>query len=189
MESDPVGRVKGVSDLIDFAVRHEAFADAIRLEDYPLRVVHNDTKLNNVLLHKTTGRGICVVDLDTVMPGCALHDFGDLVRTAANAAVEDEPDLEKVKFLPERFKVLVEGYLAGCQGMLETKELKKLSEAPIVISFELGIRFLTDYLEGDFYFKTFRPSHNLDRTRSQFALISSMLAMKNEMDQIVNSRI
>ena len=125
VESDPVGRVKGVSDLIDFAVRHEAFADAIRLEDYPLRVVHNDTKLNNVLLHKTTGRGICVVDLDTVMPGCALHDFGDLVRTAANAAVEDEPDLEKSEIFGE-VEVLVEGYLAGCcQGIARNQRVEK----------------------------------------------------------------
>ena len=151
-------------------------------------MVHNDTKLNNVLLHKSSGEGMCVVDLDTVMPGCALHDFGDLVRTAACSALEDEVDLDKVRFQPEVFGAIVEGYLESAGDMLEPSEIDHLALAPQVITYELGLRFLADYLDGDLYFKVKRPGHNLDRTRAQFKLLSSMEEHFGEMEEIVKSR-
>ncbi|MGY8713547.1 MAG: phosphotransferase, partial [Verrucomicrobiia bacterium] len=151
---------------------NESLADAIQGGDFPLRVVHNDTKLNNILLHKTSGQGMCVVDLDTVMSGCVLHDFGDLVRTAACSALEDEPDLDKVFFLPEIFEAIVKGYHCSTGEMLESCEIENLALAPKVITYELGLRFLADYLEGDVYFKVKRPGHNVDRVRAQFKLLS-----------------
>jgi len=188
VKEDPVNRLSTVHALVDSFSQYKHLADAINRPDFPSRVVHNDTKLNNVLLHKDTGKAICVVDLDTVMPGCALDDFGDLVRTAANAASEDEPNLSKVKFLPSRFQSIVEGYLNGCEGMLTEREIKSLPIAPIVITYELALRFLTDYLEGDKYFKIHYQGHNLDRAKSQFALMQSMLASSAEMEDTVLSR-
>jgi len=189
VEKDNVNRVGEVEDLIKFASEREKLSDIIKAENFPLRVVHNDTKLNNVLLHKTTGRGMCVVDLDTVMPGCVLHDFGDLVRTAASSALEDEVNLEKVNFLPEIFSAIVQGYMESAGQMLEQVELDHMALAPQVITYELGLRFLTDYLEGDQYFKVKRPGHNLDRTRAQFKLLVSMEEQFNDMKRIVESFI
>jgi hypothetical protein len=186
---DAFDRVKEVHDLVNFIRGNEALSDVIIAEEFPVRVVHNDTKLNNVLLHKSTGQGMCVVDLDTVMPGCVLHDFGDLVRTAASSAREDEPDLKKIRFLMNRFESILEGYLEGTGGMLEKKELDGLAIAPLVITFELGIRFLTDYLEGDSYFKISFPDHNLVRARAQIALLSSMQKVFQEMKDLVNKGI
>jgi Ser/Thr protein kinase RdoA (MazF antagonist) len=185
VEKDQIGRSAEVRDLIDFALRREELSDRIKGENFPVRVVHNDTKLNNVLLHKTSGEGMCVVDLDTVMPGCALHDFGDLVRTAACSAFEDEVDLEKVKFQPEVFGAIVEGYLETAGSMLEQSEIDHLAMAPQVITYELGLRFLADYLDGDLYFKVKHPGHNIDRTRAQFKLLSSMEDHVGEMEEIV----
>ena len=185
---DSLNRVCEVKELVEFALSNEALADAIHPNDFPTRVVHNDTKLNNVLLHKTTGKGICVVDLDTVMPGCALHDFGDLVRTASSSALEDEPDEKKIHFLPNRFNAIVDGYISGTGDMLNEDEIEALPIAPIVITYELGIRFLTDYLEGDVYFKIKHHDHNKDRVRAQFALVQSMLRSFEEMKRIVFSK-
>jgi hypothetical protein len=185
VEKDQAGRSSGVCDLVEFALGREDLSDKIKGENFPVRVVHNDTKLNNVLLHKTSGEGMCVVDLDTVMPGCALHDFGDLVRTAACSALEDEVDLEKVSFLPAVFGAIVEGYLESAGDMLEQGEIDHLALAPQVITYELGLRFLADYLEGDLYFKIKRPGHNLDRARAQFKLLSSMEDHFGEMEEIV----
>ena len=161
-----------MGDLVAFAKQREVFAEKIRLKDFPSGWFI-DTKLNNVLLHKDTGQGMCVVDLDTVMPGCVLHDFGDLVRTAACSSLEDETDLSKVRFLPSVFEAIAQGYLEAAGDMLSDKEIEFLPLAPSVITYELGLRFLTDYLEGDRYFKTRWPGHNLDRTR-QFKLLSSL---------------
>ena len=136
-------------------------------------------------MHKSSGEGMCVVDLDTVMPGCALHDFGDLVRTAACSALEDEVDLDKVHFLPEVFGSIVQGYLESAGDMLERSEIEYLALAPQVITYELGLRFLADYLDGDLYFKIKRPGHNLDRARAQFKLLSSMEEHFGEMEDIV----
>ena len=185
VDKDQANRVNEVTDLVDFAFSREELSDRIKGENFPVRVVHNDTKLNNVLLHKTSGEGMCVVDLDTVMPGCALHDFGDLVRTAACSALEDEVDLDKVRFQPEVFGAIVEGYLESAGDMLEPSEIDYLAIAPQVITYELGLRFLADYLDGDLYFKVKRPGHNLDRTRAQFKLLSSLEEHFGEMNKIV----
>lgn len=185
VDKDQANRVNEVTDLVDFAFSREELSDRIKGENFPVRVVHNDTKLNNVLLHKSSGEGMCVVDLDTVMPGCALHDFGDLVRTAACSALEDEVDLDKVRFQPEVFGAIVEGYLESAGDMLEPSEIDHLAIAPQVITYELGLRFLADYLDGDLYFKVKRPEHNLDRTRAQFKLLSSLEEHFGEMNKIV----
>ena len=182
---DPFGRTNEVRDLITFAIARESLADAINEEKFPVRIVHNDTKLNNVLLDKKTGEGICVVDLDTVMPGCALHDFGDLVRTAACSAQEDEPDVNRVQFLPEIFEALVEGYLDATNCFLSPLEVDHLAIAPQVLTYELALRFLADYLQGDVYFKVKRPGHNLQRARAQFRLLASMEEHSTEMESIV----
>ena len=174
VKKNVANRAEDVGDLIEFAKERESLADAIKVEDLPTRVVHNDTKLNNVLLDKQSGKGLCVVDLDTVMPGCALHDFGDLVRTAACSSAEDERNLNLVRFLPEIFEAITEGYLKAARKFLEPTEIAGLPIAPKVITYELGLRFLTDYLEGDVYFKVKREGHNLDRTRAQFHLLASM---------------
>jgi len=185
VDKDQANRVNEVTDLVEFAFGREDLSDKIKGENFPVRVVHNDTKLNNVLLHKTSGEGMCVVDLDTVMPGCALHDFGDLVRTAACSALEDEVDLDKVRFQPEVFGAIVEGYLESAGDMLEPSEIEHLALAPQVITYELGLRFLADYLDGDLYFKVKRPGHNLDRAKAQFKLLSSMEEHFGEMKEIV----
>ena len=182
---DSLGRINGVRDLVSFAMARESLADAIETSRFPIRIVHNDTKLNNVLLDKNTGEGLCVIDLDTVMPGCALHDFGDLVRTTACSSAEDEPDLEKVRFLPNTFEAIVEGYLETAGDLLDPIEVEHLPVAPQVITYELGLRFLADYLEGDVYFKVNHQNHNIQRTRAQFHLLASMEDHGEEMRAIV----
>jgi Ser/Thr protein kinase RdoA (MazF antagonist) len=137
-------------------------------------VAHNDTKLNNVLLDDVTGEGVCVIDLDTVMPGLFLHDFGDLVRTAATSAAEDEPDVSKVEVDPALFAALARGACEGLDGRLTAFERESLALAGRVITFECGSRFLADHLLGDRYFKVHRQGHNLDRARAQLALLQSM---------------
>ena len=185
VRANACNRAEGVGDLVEFARQRESLADAIRVEDFPTRVVHNDTKLNNVLLDKKSGKGLCVVDLDTVMPGCVLHDFGDLVRTAACSSAEDEKNLALVRFLPDIFEAIAEGYLNAAREFLEPSEIAGLPLAPKVITFELGIRFLTDYLEGDAYFKVKREGHNLDRTRAQFRLLASMEEHEEDIRAII----
>ena len=186
VDQDACGRAAEVADLITFAKENEHLAELIRYSDFPTRTVHNDTKLNNVLLHKETGKGICVVDLDTVMPGCALHDFADLVRTAASSSEEDEADVSKIHFLPERFSALVDGYLAGVRDMLEPSEIERLAVSPQVITYELSLRFLTDYLQGDTYFKVKRAGHNFERARAQFQLLRSMQEHAKVMEDTVS---
>lgn len=185
VKENQMQRVDQVSDLIDFALSRENLAKIISGDDFPTRTVHNDTKLNNVLLHKTSGEGMCVVDLDTVMPGCVLHDFGDLVRTAASSGLEDEQDLDKVYFLPSTFEAITKGYLDTAGDMLNANELEHLAVAPLVITYELGLRFLEDFLKGDQYFKIKHPEHNIDRVRAQFKLLTSMEENLQEMKKIV----
>jgi Ser/Thr protein kinase RdoA (MazF antagonist) len=187
VDANPCQRASDAADLISFAKENEHLATLIRYTDFPTRTVHNDTKLNNVLLHETTGAGICVVDLDTVMPGCVLHDFGDLVRTAACSSEEDEPDISKIYFLPDRFSALVEGYLCGVHDLLDPVEVEHLAEAPQVITYELALRFLTDFLLGDTYFKVKRPGHNFERARAQFQLLRSMQEHAPQMQSTVSS--
>ena len=140
----------------------------------PLRVVHNDTKINNVMLDNDTNEGICVIDLDTVMPGLALYDFGDMVRTATNTAEEDERDLSKVEMDISMYRALEEGYLSTAGKFLIPKEIELLPFSGQLITFEIGIRFLTDYLQNDVYFKTHRDKQNVDRCRKQFKMVESM---------------
>ena len=163
---------------IDFFLRREG--DAQRLVNLrkagrlPLRVTHNDCKLNNVMLDDETGEGVCVIDLDTVMPGLSLYDFGDMVRTATSSAPEDCTDLEKVQMQMPMFSALLKGFLAGVGGALTAEEVEQLPFAGKLITLETGMRFLTDYLNGDVYFKIARPSHNLDRCRTQCRLVESI---------------
>ena len=151
----------------------------------PERVTHNDTKVSNVLLDGTTGHGVCVIDLDTVMPGLAPHDFGDMVRTAANSAAEDAVELDRVGLRRPVFAALAEGYLEATRGCLNDTEIEHLAVAARIITYEQALRFLSDHLQGDTYYKTARPDHNLDRARAQLALLRSMEAQAAEMEQIV----
>ncbi|OUU28117.1 MAG: hypothetical protein CBC04_01930 [Verrucomicrobia bacterium TMED44] len=178
-------RACSVKEWIDFVQGRKILCDALRTEELPVRVVHNDTKINNVLLDAKSEEGVCAIDLDTVMPGCVLHDFGDLVRTAACPVSEDEMNLEKVIFLPETYEAIVEGYYQATCEFLSDLEIRRLAKAPMVITYELGVRFLTDYLLGDAYFKINYPEHNLNRAKVQFSLLSSMEGHVDRMEAIV----
>ncbi len=149
----------------------------------PLRVTHNDTKINNVLFDDATGKAICVIDLDTTMPGSPLYDFGDLVRTATCPAAEDETDLTLINLNIELFRAVAEGYLSQTADILTPAEKERLIAAGNLITFTIALRFLTDYLDGDIYFKVSRPDHNLDRARAQFQLLKSMEQQAKEMAQ------
>ena len=155
--------------------------------ELPLRITHNDTKLNNIMMDKETGKGICVIDLDTVMPGSALYDFGDAIRFGACTGAEDEPDLSKISCDLELFEVYTKGYIEGCGGALTQTEIRMLPMGAKVITLEQGIRFLTDYLEGDHYYKTERPGQNLDRTRTQLKMVKDMEEKWGEMERIVEN--
>ncbi len=190
--TDSFKRVGEVTQEISFFIdREEDMKICLKaLEDgeIPLRVTHNDTKLNNVMLDKSTGKGLCVIDLDTVMPGLAVFDFGDSIRFGANTAAEDEGDLSKVHLDLNLFETYVEGFLTGCDGSLTREEMSLLSYGAKTMTLECGMRFLTDYLEGDVYFKTQRDRHNLDRCRTQIALVQDMEKKWTKMEQIVNRR-
>ena len=178
VEDDAKGRAAEVAKEIQFVLDHEAdanfFTELLEANELPLRVTHNDTKLNNIMVDNVTGKGICVIDLDTVMPGLAMNDFGDSIRSGASTGAEDEKDLSKVSCDMELFEVYAKGFIAGCGGKLTEKEIKLLPMGAKVMTFECGMRFLTDYLQGDTYFKIHRPEHNLDRCRTQFKLVSDM---------------
>ena len=178
VEADVMGRAGEVREEIDFILQRESdchfFNDLLVKKELPLRVTHNDTKLNNVLFSVKTGEAVCVVDLDTVMPGLSAHDFGDAIRFGASTAAEDEQDLSKVSCSMELYGAYLDGYLQGCKGSLTAKEIETLPMGAKVITLEQGMRFLTDYLEGDVYFKTHREGHNLDRCRTQLKLVSDM---------------
>ena len=174
VKDDVCGRLASVKSEVDFALARKALVWKI-MDAYsklPLRVTHNDTKLNNVLLDKTTRQPLCVIDLDTVMPGIAANDFGDAVRFGASTAAEDEKDLNKVHFDLEKYNAFRDGFLAGCGDIMTEEEIASLPMGTILMTFECGMRFLTDYLQGDVYFKTAYPEHNLDRCRTQFKLVS-----------------
>ncbi|MDX2227708.1 MAG: aminoglycoside phosphotransferase family protein [Verrucomicrobiae bacterium] len=174
---------------IEWALSQESMTRLVigKLEsgELPVRVTHNDTKFNNVLFCEETDEAICVTDLDTVMPGTVLYDFGDQIRTTTTHAPEDETDLGKVVIDLEMFRGLVEGYLCEAHTFLTAGERELLAFSGRLITFQIGLRFLTDYLQGDVYFKTHRPSHNLDRARAQFALCRSMERVQGPMEKIV----
>ncbi len=161
------------------------FVDLLEQGALPRRVVHNDTKINNVMIDDKTGEGLCVIDLDTVMPGLSLVDFGDLVRSAANPAAEDERDLSKVGLDLAVFERCVGGYLEGTGNLLSPNEMELFPFAAKLIALELGMRFLTDYLNGDVYFKIHRTAHNLDRCRVQFKLVDDIESKLDQMSEIV----
>ena len=189
VEADICGRADSVREEIEFVLSREeianVFGDLIAKGEIPLRVTHNDTKLNNIMFDDKTHKGICVIDLDTVMPGLAMHDFGDSIRFGASTAAEDEKDLDKVWCSMELFDIYAKGFIEGCAGGLTQREIELLPMGAKVITFECGMRFLTDYLQGDTYFKIHRPGHNLDRCRTQFKLVRDMESKWDEMNAII----
>lgn len=189
VEKDVMGRAEAVRAEIKFALEHEDianyFMDLLDAGEIPLRVTHNDTKLNNIMIDNVTNKGICVIDLDTVMPGLAMNDFGDAIRFGASTAAEDEQDLSKVSCSMELFELYAKGYIKGCGGKLTEKEIELLPMGAKTMTFECGIRFLTDYLEGDIYFKTHREHQNLDRCRTQFKLVRDMEKKWDRMQEII----
>lgn len=186
---DVCGRAASVQDEINFVLAHEdvanVFGDMLAKGELPLRVTHNDTKLNNIMIDNTTRKGICVIDLDTVMPGLAMNDFGDSIRFGASTGAEDEVDLDKIWCDMELFDIYAKGFIEGCGGKLTAKEIEMLPMGAKVMTFECGMRFLTDYLQGDTYFKIHRENHNLDRCRTQFKLVSDMEAKWDTMNEII----
>lgn len=189
LREDACGRAASVAQEIQFVLDREQLAhvlcDMQSSGELPLRVTHNDTKLNNILIDDKTGRAICVIDLDTVMPGLSVNDFGDSIRFGASTAAEDEKDLNKVSMDLHLYEVYVKGFIEGCAGALTGKELEMLPMGAILMTFECGMRFLTDYLEGDHYFKIHREEHNLDRARTQFRLVADMEEKLPQMREIV----
>lgn len=151
----------------------------------PLRVTHNDTKLNNILFDADTHKALCIIDLDTVMPGLSLYDFGDSIRFGASTGAEDETDLTKVELDLTLFEAFTKGYLEGCAGSLTAKEIELLPMGAKLMTYECGIRFLADFLTGDHYFKIHRDHHNLDRARTQFRLVADMEAKWDKLTAIV----
>lgn len=188
IQADPHRRAAKAMPEIEFARARAQIVDRLeraRAEGrLPLRVTHNDTKLNNVMLDDATGEGVCVIDLDTVMPGLVHYDFGDMCRTATRPTPEDETDLARVRMRRDMYEALVSGYLEGGAGFLTEAEVDLLAFSARLITFEIGIRFLTDFLEGDAYFKTRRPGHNLDRCRVQFAMVRSFEENEDWMQQM-----
>ena len=186
---DIMDRVKDCADEIAFVMAREADCSvalqALRDGVLPLRVTHNDTKLNNVLIDLRTGEGLCVIDLDTVMPGLSINDFGDSIRFGANHCAEDEKDLSKMYIDLELFDVYAKAFLEGAGGSLTDSELEYMPWGAKLMTLECGIRFLTDYLVGDTYFRTHREGQNLDRCRTQFKLVADMEAHWDEMNAII----
>lgn len=189
VNEDPCGRVDEVMDLVNrikalkpLAVRLNELVDS---QELPLRVTHNDTKINNVLFDKSTGEAKTVIDLDTVMPGLVAHDFGDAIRFAANYAPEDEPDLSKVGLDIERFRAFAEGFIPEVASALTPTEVKTLALGAFTMTIELAVRFLDDYITGDQYFKTLYRGHNLVRTRCQLKLAEEMQERLGEMNRII----
>ena len=183
------GRLGEVGEELAFCRRYErevhTLLDALAAGEIPLRVTHNDTKLNNVLLDAQTGRGVCVIDLDTVMPGLAAYDFGDSIRFGANTAEEDERDLSKVSLSLPMFEAFARGFLGEAGQVMGRREIELLPMGAKLMTLECGMRFLADYLNGDKYFRIHRPGHNLDRARTQFALVRSMEENWDAMQEIV----
>ena len=189
LAADKLGRAKDIQDEIRFLLDRKADCSvalqALRDGKLPLRVTHNDTKLNNILIDRATGEGICVVDLDTTMPGLSINDFGDSIRFGANHSKEDEKDLSKVNFDIELYEVYTRGFIEGARGSLTPAELEYLPWGARLMTLECGIRFLTDYLDGDHYFHIRYPEQNLDRCRTQFKLVRDMEEQFDAMAAVV----
>ena len=189
---DPMHRAAKVMPEIEFVLQREKemsiLQNALTSGELPLRVTHNDTKLNNVLLDAKTRKALCVIDLDTVMPGSSLYDYGDAIRFGAATAAEDEQDLSKMELDLHLFRMFTRGYIQACPGLTE-KELEYMPLGAKTLTMECGIRFLTDYLDGDNYFAIHRDGHNLDRARTQFKLVADMEAKWDEMHKIVKEEM
>ena len=189
IENNAAGRLSEVSAEVEFAKARKEFAatleNAHKEGRLPLRVTHNDTKLNNILFDTNNGQALCVIDLDTIMPGYSVNDFGDSIRFGATTALEDETDLSKVNFDISLYELYVKGFVEGAKGGLTEGELEMLPIGAIMMTFECGMRFLADYLNGDTYFRIHRPSHNLDRCRNQFKLVADMESQLDQMRAIV----
>lgn len=189
LEKDPLNRNQSAVREIEFVQSH--FDLSYRLKkllesgEIPLRVTHNDTKINNILLDKDTHKGIAVIDLDTIMPGTVLFDFGDMIRTFTSPADEDETDLSKVTLRIEIFEAMVKGYLSELKEVITKPEINNLVFGGKIMTFMIGLRFLTDFLEGDVYFKTSRENHNLDRCRTQFKLLLDIENLEAELEGII----
>ncbi len=189
LEADRAGRAALVRPEIEFALSREeeisVLTDLLKKGELPLRVTHNDTKLNNILFDRATGRALCVIDLDTVMPGLSLYDFGDSIRFGASTGAEDERDLSRIELDLELLEAFTEGFLKGCGGKLTRREIEMFPMGAKLMTYECGIRFLGDFLEGDVYFKVHRENHNLDRARTQFKLVADMEKKWDQMVSIV----
>jgi Ser/Thr protein kinase RdoA (MazF antagonist) len=190
VQADACNRAAGVRDEIHFIECREPdtrlLLEMSAQGRLPPRVTHNDSKFNNVMIDNRTGKGICVIDLDTVMPGLALYDFGDIVRSAAALAAEDEPDSSKAGLSLEIFDALAQGYLDAGRSFLNAAEVDNLAFSARLITLEQAIRFLTDYLNGDVYYKVHRPGHNLDRARTQIAMVRDMEVKHEQMAKIIS---
>lgn len=190
VKADVCNRAHLVSKEINFVLDRESEADTamklLREGRLPLRVTHNDTKLNNIMIDDQTGEALCVIDLDTIMPGLSIFDFGDAIRFGANTAEEDDPDSSKASLSLELFEIYTKGYLEGCKEVLTAEERTMLPMGAKLMTYECGMRFLTDFLQGDTYFHTSRDNHNLDRARTQFALVADMEKKWVEMEEIIN---
>ncbi len=189
VEKNAAGRKDSVKDEIKFVTDRketcEKIVTMLKNKEIPLRVTHNDTKLNNILIDDKTKKGICIIDLDTIMPGSVLYDFGDAIRFGASTAAEDETDLSKVTVSMEMFAAFAKGYVGELKGFITDEEIRLLPLGALVITLETGMRFLTDYLDGDKYFHVARENHNLDRARNQFKLVSDMEKRMDEMEKII----
>src|SRR4030095_4153394 len=191
IQADRANRAKEAREEIEFALRQEKIVDvilsAMAKKKLPERVTHNDTKFNNVMLDVVTGKAMCVVDLDTVMPGCALYDFGDMIRTTTSPTLEDELDLAQVQMRLPMFKALARGYLETAGPFVTKSDRALIAFAGKLITFTIGIRFLTDFLSGDNYFRVHRPFHNLDRSRTQLKLVESIERQEASMQKFADS--
>ncbi|MBW3091935.1 aminoglycoside phosphotransferase family protein [Bifidobacterium sp. 82T10] len=187
--ADASGRAATCPDEIAFYLNHAGMVatitDGLADGTIPLRVTHNDTKLNNILMDETTGKARAIIDLDTVMPGSMLYDFGDSIRFGASTALEDEPDLDKVHFSPELFRAYTEGFVGELRASITPREAELLPMGAMMMTLECGMRFLADYIAGDVYFATKYPEHNLVRSRTQIKLVQEMEARADEMRAIV----
>ncbi|MDW7656531.1 MAG: aminoglycoside phosphotransferase family protein [Bacillota bacterium] len=190
---DPMGRASAVARELDFFRSNSELAGRLSVLQQqgvlPLRVTHNDTKYNNILMDRNSGKPLCVIDLDTVMPGLSMHDFGDAIRFAANDAVEDETDLDKVRLNMDHYEAFTRGFMGAAGSFLTPNEVDHMALGAIVITIELASRFLADHIDGDRYFRIHRPGHNLDRARSQIRLAEDMLAHLDEMNAIVKQPV
>jgi len=188
---DPCKRAREARAEVDFVLEHAVICDVllnhVAQGDIPVRITHNDTKINNVMLDETTHKGVCVIDLDTVMPGLSLYDFGDMVRTATNPAEEDEQDLAQVCMRMPMFEMMVRGFAQETHPFLTPTEKKYLAFSGKLLTFEQMIRFLADHLAGDTYYKIHRDNHNLDRSRTQMQLVQSIIAQEEAMSSLVDS--